>query len=193
MKHIIVSLSALIVFGLAGCASTMSKNALVNVDRSVDITVVQANPTAFTGRKVVWGGVILSVNVLESSTEIEVLETRLGYDDVPEEGTSRGRFIIESIGFLDPNIFKTGLGITVAGHIKGAVTAKIGKMDYHYPVVTPLEIKTFDMSKPLLAPPYPYRSPWYDPYNPWHRPYDPLYAPYYGPYYSPYYDPFYGP
>jgi len=183
MKQFLSVISVLAALSLAGCGSVISKGALVGVDRSADITGVQANPEAFTGRKVVWGGVILSTENLESTTEIECLETPLTYDDMPNEGASRGRFIIESKGFLDPNVFKPGLGITVAGTVTGAKTGKIGRMDYLYPVVTPLEIKTFDLTK-QAQPPYPYPRPWiYDPFNPWRSPYDPFYDPFYDPYY----------
>ncbi|OGQ55706.1 MAG: hypothetical protein A3J24_05005 [Deltaproteobacteria bacterium RIFCSPLOWO2_02_FULL_53_8] len=188
MKRLLGTISVLVLLSLNGCASTMSRGVLDNVDRSVDITDVQANPTAHAGRKIVWGGLILNATVLESSTEIEVLETPLGYDDVPESGSSKGRFIIESKGFLDPNVFKANFGITVVGTVSRTKTGKIGMMDYLYPVVTPLEMKIFDTSKPPM-PPYPYPSPWRNPYYPWYGPYDPFYEPYY----SPFYDPFYGP
>ncbi|MBI5562312.1 MAG: Slp/YeaY family lipoprotein [Deltaproteobacteria bacterium] len=174
-----------VLFGLSGCASVISKGALVGVDRSVELPMAQANPALYAGRKIVWAGVIISTDNLEATSEIEVLEAPLGYDDGPEQGASKGRFLVESKGFLDPNVYKPGKGITVAGAIAGAKTRKIGKMDYLYPVVTPVEIKLFDMTKTETQP-YPYPQPWmYDPFYtgpwgyPWGRPYDPFYDPYY--------------
>ena len=55
---------------LAGCASVISKNVLKEVDRSVTIEMVQADPDTYIGRKVVWGGTIISSKNLETVTDI---------------------------------------------------------------------------------------------------------------------------
>lgn len=164
---------------LAGC-SVISKDVLKDIDRSATLDLVQAKPDAFTGRKVIWGGTILKTDNLENTTEIEVLESKLTYDDTSENGRSRGRFIIEATGFLDPNVYKPSKRITVAGAVKGASARKIGKMDYTYPVVIPVEMKVYE-----YVPQQDYPPPWwYDPY--YHGPYYP-YGPYPGQYpYNPY-------
>ncbi|MFQ5736363.1 MAG: Slp family lipoprotein [Thermodesulfobacteriota bacterium] len=173
---------------LAGCGSVISKGLVRQVDRQITLDKVQKDPEKYAGRKVLWGGVILNTRNLEKTTEIEVLETELDYNDVPvfREATSKGRFLIEANRFLDSNVYKEGKGVTVAGKVAGAVTRKIGKMDYRYPVVRPLEMKLSEelpqdyyMNYPGWG--YPYYDPFYGPYSP----YDPYYP------FSPYYP--YGP
>lgn len=165
---------------LSGCASIMSSNVLKEVDRGLTLELVQAKPEAFKDKRVLWGGLIVSTTNLETVTEIEVLETALAYNDVPTDGKSRGRFIVRVSGFLDAAVYKEGKGLTVAGVVQGVSVRKIGKMDYAYPVITPIELK---VSEPYTED-YNYNSPYG---------YGPYYGPYYGgPYYggSPYY---YGP
>lgn len=166
---------------VAGCASVISKDVLREVDRNITITMVQADPGAYKGKKVIWGGTILKSENLEKVTEIEVLESELSFDDRPADGKSRGRFIIEAERFLDTEVYKPGKRITVAGVIKGIKVKKIGKMDYRYPVVTPIEMRLFE--PPPKVSPYEayYPPPTIYPYYPWPYPYYP-YNPYY-PYY----------
>ncbi len=166
---------------LSGCASIISSNVLKEVDRGLTLELVQANPKAFKGKRVLWGGLIVSTTNLETVTEIEILETPLAYNDVPTDGKSRGRFIVRVNGYVDAAVYKEGKGLTVAGTVKGLSVRKIGKMDYAYPVVTPIELKVSE--------------PYTEDYNEYNYPYGygPFYGPYYGgPYYggSPYY---YGP
>ena len=177
---------------LSGCGSVISKSALMGVDRNATFDMVQKEPARFSGANILWGGVILSTQNLESATEIEVLETRLDYNDLPEfdYSSSRGRFIITADRYLDTNIYKEGKGVTVAGKVMGVSTRKIGKMDYTYPVVRPVEMKLSEelpkdyyAGYPMWGYPY-YGDPFsaYGPYNPYYpfSPFGPTYP--YGPY-----------
>ncbi len=132
---------------LSGCGSVMSEGVLKKVDRGLTLDIVHAKPDAYTGRNVLWGGIIISSENMEDFTEIEVLETGLFSDDTPEsesQSVSKGRFLIKAEKYLDTAVFKPAKRVTVAGVLKGALTKKIGKMDYIYPVVAPLELKLFD-------------------------------------------------
>ena len=153
----------------------ISREALKDVERGVTVDTVQSNPELYTGRRVVWGGTIVSAENLEETTEIEVLESELAYDDTPKDGISRGRFIVESRGYLETAVYAEGKMITVAGTVKGVKVRKIGKMDYPYPVLTPLQIRLFE---PLPEYPYSEAPPpwwWYDPFYPWPYPGYPYY------------------
>ncbi|MFQ5441368.1 MAG: Slp family lipoprotein [Thermodesulfobacteriota bacterium] len=180
-----IMLIALIVL-LSGCASVISKDILKEVDRDITLDLVQADPASFTGRKVLWGGSIISTENLETVTVIEVLETRLAFEDVPADSGSRGRFLVEAARYLDPAVYKKGMKVTVAGVVKGVRVKKIGRMDYTYPVLAPLEVKLIEPLPELFYRDYPqpywwYNRPYYFTY-PW--PYWPRY-PYY-PYTYPY-------
>lgn len=172
----IITLISLI-FIVSGCGSVISRGLLKEVDRGLTIEAVQSE--RYGGRKVVWGGVIITSRNLERTTEIEVLETRLSWGDIPvdpvEDG-SGGRFIIEAAKYLDTAIFTEGKFLTVAGTVKGVIKRKIGMMDYPYPVITPIEIKLFE---PASEPDYR-DLPWYDPFYPpdYYGPYPPWYPGY---------------
>ncbi len=182
---------------LAGC-TVISKEAMKAVDEKITLTMVQEHPENYIGKKVLWGGTILSTDNREKVSEIEVLESKLAYDRSPADGGSEGRFIVESGKFLDSNVYKTNKRLTVAGTVKGTEVRKIGKMDYTYPVIVPFEMRLFE--PPSEQPPYngypsPYMHPFgpygpYGPYGPWYPSPWPSY-PYgpspYGPYpYRPY-------
>jgi len=191
----------LLTFLIAGC-SVISRDIRREVDRTVTLPMVQTTPDAFKGKKVVWGGIILSSKNLADKTVIEVLQTPLDISDmVTDKEHSQGRFLVESSVYLDTYLYKAGREIIVAGIIKGITIQKIGELDYAYPVLEPMQMRVFKPQQerryvPLppwwyyqpYNPSYPYYpySPYY-PYNPYH-PYNPYY-PYYSYPYYPYYPP----
>ncbi|MFQ5586690.1 MAG: Slp family lipoprotein [Thermodesulfobacteriota bacterium] len=151
-----------------GC-SVISKDIRRDIDADITLRSVQSNPEAYRGRKVIWGGVILSLKNLKESTVIEVLHHPLDIRDrVKTRSVSSGRFFIESQGYLDGEIYKKDKEITVAGTIKGTRVEKINEMEYVYPVLAPIEMRLFDPIDDSLyepSPPFWYYPPYYfDPY-----------------------------
>ncbi|MBI1912364.1 MAG: Slp family lipoprotein [Deltaproteobacteria bacterium] len=189
MRTLIV---VLMTFIIAGC-SVISKETRKQVDENITLDMVQSNPDRYIGRKVLWGGIILGTDNLAQYSEVEVLETELAYDKSPEDGNSRGRFIIRSKKFLDAKVYSENKRITVAGTIEGTQSRKIGQMEYQFPVINPIEMRLFEEPKYTDYQPYMYGYPYsYGPYSPYY-PYGP-YSPYgptfpYGPY--PYRYPYY--
>ncbi len=165
----------------AGCSSVLSETALKDVDRSITVPAVQADPESYTGKTVVWGGRIVKAENMKDVTMIEVLESRLSIMDIPSNEKSRGRFLIEAPGYLDTLTYKKDIEITVAGVIKGVEHNAIGKMSYPYPVLSPLEMEISDPPDTYYYD-YPFRNrPYY--YDPYYEPY------YYGPQFPYYYRP----
>lgn len=151
MRYLILLMVGL---SLSACAPVISKGVLKEVDRKITVDKVQKNPAGYAGKKVLWGGVIIASENLESVTEIEVLETGLAWDLMPHSedyGESSGRFLIAAPQYLDTAIFKKGKKLTIAGTVKGLTTKKIGKMDYTYPVISPVEMKLFETPPPPPA------------------------------------------
>lgn len=181
MKTLLVILAAV---ALAGC-SVVPKSILKEVNRDISMDQVQANPGQYIGQKVLWGGIIMKSENLEKVTRIEVLETDLAYDERPADGSSRGRFLVQAPGYLDTTIYAKNKRITVAGIVKGVEKGIIGKMEYPFPVIEPIDIRTFE---PMSERDYDY--PYYPFYGPYY-PYGPFYP--YGPHspYGPYRQPFY--
>ncbi len=154
---------------LCGCGSVISPHILKEVDRTITPEMVQKEPDHYRGKRVVWGGIIVLSENLEKTTIIEVLGTELSSTDRPTLKNPDGRFLIEKEGYLDTLIYSRDKRITVAGIIKGIRKRNIGKMEYTFPVLTPLEIKLFEPVKE----PYPYTVPpwWYYHYPPWSYPF----------------------
>ncbi|MEK6599380.1 MAG: Slp family lipoprotein [Deltaproteobacteria bacterium] len=168
---------------IAGC-SVISKDIRRGADRTITLPMVQANPDAFKGKTVIWGGIIISSKNLADKTVIEALQTPLDISDrVTDKELSQGRFLTESSSYLDIFLYKEGKEIIVAGIIKGISSQKIGERDYAYPVLEPLQMRVFEPQPEIRYMP----SPWW-PYQ-LYNPYYPFYPYYQYPYYYPYYPP----
>lgn len=177
-KVLYASMLALV---MAGC-SVISKDIRLDADRDIALPMVQANPDAYKGKKVIWGGIIMSSKNLAKKTVIEVLQTPLDISDMAtDKERSQGRFLVESPVYLDTYLYDAGKEITVAGIIKGIAVQKIGERDYAYPVLEPLEIRVFEPKSEIRHEPLPW-WPYY-PYSPYYYPYYPY--PYYYPYHPP--------
>lgn len=165
---------------IAGC-SVISRDIRRAADRTITISMVQANPDAFKDKIVIWGGIIISSKNLADKTVIEVLQTPLDRSDrVTDKELSQGRFLAESASYLDTFLYKEGKEIIIAGIIKGISSQKIGERDYAYPVLEPLQMRVFEPQR------YGPSPGWYNPYYPYYPyPYRYYRYPYYYPYYPP--------
>ena len=170
MRYLIVAIALLI---LSGC-SVISQEIRQDVTRDVTIMAVQSNPEMYQGRKVIWGGSIISLKNLKDFTVIQVLQHPLDVRDrIKTRKESSGRFLVVVAGYLDSEIYKKEKEIIVAGTVDGVRVEPINEMEYAYPVLKPIEMKLFDpiddssyeRLSPFHYPPY-YYDPYYsDPYS----------------------------
>lgn len=173
----------LLIFWLVGliisCAP-LSKEIMREVDESLTFQVVQQDPARFLGKVVLWGGVIIETINKKDETVLKVRQTELDIEKRPENlDRSAGRFLVKSAGFLDPEIYKEGREITVAGEVGGKEILPLADTQYSYPVILAKEIHLWE-KRQLVSPYYPYYYPywWHYPYG-WHGyPYG-WYPPYY--------------
>lgn len=137
-----IRFAALIVAALlTGCAPAALRE--VSKETTPDITLVQvaSDPAPFIGKKVLWGGIIVSSENMAKGTEIHIVEVPLASIMRPgNPDLSRGRFIVEHAGFLDSTIYAKGREITLAGEIMGTREGKIGEMDYTFPVLKGIKL-----------------------------------------------------
>lgn len=192
MKRALLLVVAPLLLLLGGCAHVLSKDALVEVDPGIDFAQVKANPDAFKGKTLLLGGLIVETRPGREGTTLEILHYSLDRWGEPQTvDEAGGRFLARSGRFLDPELYKPGLLITLTGTVEGVETRPLKGYDYAYPVFRIGE--AYLWSRRAY---YPYG--YYDPYYPWgpyrHYPY------YYGDpfWYDPFwYDPFwpypYGP
>lgn len=122
---------------LGACASApFQKSTLAGADRNLSPAQALASPQTMQGRRVVWGGQIISSQNLAGSTELTVLAYPLNSQTEPETNkTSLGRFIIRQNGYLESADYASGRRVTVVGTITGQREAHIGEANYRYPVV----------------------------------------------------------
>jgi outer membrane lipoprotein len=138
------------------------------------VVQVASDPAPFIGKKVLWGGIIVSSENLADKTKLDIVEVPLSRIMRPgNPDRSRGRFMVEHEGFLDSAIYAKGREITVAGEIAGTRKGNIGEMDYSFPVLKGIKLHLWQVredaqysSEIFLHLPFWY--PYYRPY-PRHR------------------------
>ena len=126
--------------------------------RGVTISEVQANPAAYQGSLVIWGGRVIKTVPTQGGTDLFVLQQPLGSGERPTGGASGGRFIAHSPGFLDPEVYK-GRRVTLAGVIESIQSERVGGVEYAYPVLDAKQIVVFHHE-----PRYSYWGPYEWPY-----------------------------
>jgi outer membrane lipoprotein len=166
----------MIVVGLlSGCVNAISRGVLKEVDREITFSALLQSPTAYQGKMVLLGGVIVDTINKQGGSLIEVYQTRLDRGRPANTDSSEGRFLALYQGYLDSEIYKQGRKVTLAGTVQGEKIQQLGEVEYHYPYIIIKEIHLWPEEKPAQYEPYPYRwGPWYDPY-PWGLWYDPWY------------------
>ncbi|MGE5188439.1 MAG: Slp family lipoprotein [Gemmatimonadota bacterium] len=167
-RRIARALPLALLVGLSGCAHVISGNIRADIRKDLTFQTVLADPPAFVGATVAWGGVIVETRNRRGGTDLVILETPLEYGDVPADPDSyEGRFIARTSRFLDPAIYAKGRKITVAGKIAGEETRPLGETEYTYPVLEIRESYLWPPPQPAYYWPYPpYRAyppwPWWD-------------------------------
>ena len=155
---------------LAGCASQVPLVVRESPAGGPNILQVQANPSAYVGRPVRWGGIIVGVDNHKTETTLQIVSRPLNSEGRPRKtDATYGRFLARAQGFLDPAVYAPGREITVAGILEPSVTGTIGNYQYTFPVIK--------ARMTYLWPPRPrYPRRYYDPYwyNPWYNPWYPF-------------------
>lgn len=116
---------------LSGCAHVISKDLRTKSDLSLTLAQVRQSPEASRGKLVVWDGEIIEASNQEAgTTQIQVFQRPLGWRGEPKETTySEGRFLVLADNYLDPDVFRRGRRITVAGKIIGEEAKPLGEME----------------------------------------------------------------
>jgi outer membrane lipoprotein len=164
MKSTLLILSTLLF--LSGCAHVMSEEARSLVDPAITFSRLRSEPESLVGKYVMLGGIIAGVRNEKDGSQLEVVQSPMGSDELPEEAShaSGGRFLAVTSGFLDPLVYKTGRRITLVGQVRGKQNQPLEKIDYTYPVISIREIHVWKKSEidPTYYPPPGY---FYDPFR----------------------------
>jgi outer membrane lipoprotein len=132
-------LAGLALAATAGCATyPISQQAKKEAEPTKDVSFssILQKPEAYTGQTVIWGGKILQTDTEARGAEIYLLEVPLDSHGRPtSEQLSQGRFIARSSGFLDPEVYRRGAWVTLAGRLTGTQVHPVAGKAYTYPVV----------------------------------------------------------
>jgi outer membrane lipoprotein len=79
---------------------------------------------------------------------------------------TEGRFIFNSSNYLDPQVYKKGRQVTVAGKVIGEESRPVGEMNYRYPVIQSQEVYLWEDYSDY--PPY-YPESYFSSWNYYHR------------------------
>ncbi len=156
------------------------------IDSTVGFSEVEAAPSNYVGRMVMFSGIVLKAKKIKDRTEIEVLQLPTDSGAVPssDRPRSEGRFLAIETKFLDPATIESGTPVTVVVEVKGAATRSLDDSEYTYPVIEITRLVDWDKTMPTNysgAAPYPYYGGYYRPHPYLGGPYG--YYPYWGPYY----------
>ncbi|MEJ2695912.1 MAG: Slp family lipoprotein [Candidatus Sulfobium sp.] len=145
---------------ICGCSYPISKAIRSEATEDLTFSMVLADPAMYRGAVVIWGGIVMRTINHPHSTELVVLETPLGYWETPKgRKYTRGRFIARTSKFLEPEIYKKGTRITVAGEIEGQELKTAKGVPYAYPVIKIIEIHWWK-KKPWYPQTYYYGYDW---------------------------------
>lgn len=150
---------------LAGCAHVISEESRNLVDPSIQFQNLRTNPDSFIGKYVMLGGTVAGVQNNKDGSRLEVVQSPLESDDLPEEVShaSGGRFLATSSHFLDPIVYAKGRRVTVVGKVLGKETLPLDQIEYTYPMIAIREIHVWSKSE-LEQPQYPPPGYYYDPF-----------------------------
>ena len=165
--------------GFSGCAPVLSKQLRQEAEPPIPFVELLQAPDTYKGRIVILGGYILETANDPDGSRLTILQAPLGSQNRPKSADlTKGRFLVVTKKFLDPEVYSKDRAITVGGKVEGSRQEPLGSRSYLYPVIEAQEIYLWPEKYKYARPYYPY---FYDPwYYPW---YDPWYYPWYGPQY----------
>jgi len=175
-------LTGMCLLGAAGCVSyPISKQVREQAQATKDVSflTIWENPDAYKGRTVIWGGRILKTVNETNGGFVYVLQAPLDSQEWPKSTKfSQGRFMARSSSFLDPEVYRKGAKITIAGELSGTEAQNVDKTSYACPVVRLREAYFWSQDPANYAgsPPWGWG---------WSGPYEQYYDNYHGDYYSP--------
>jgi outer membrane lipoprotein len=155
---------------LTACSPKISKQLLHRAGAPVLFEELIGHPDVYKDRIVVLGGYILEVVNDPESSLIIVIQAPLGSQNKPKsKDLSKGRFIVRSDKFLDPEVYTIGRKLTAGGRVSGGREKPLGDRTYHYLVIEAEELYLWPEEKHHTRPYDPYfYHPWYYPGYPWY-------------------------
>ncbi len=165
---------------ITACSPVLSRELMRQGSLDVPLNQLRETPDNYKGRLYILGGVIVNTRLTDRESQIEALYYPVdSYGYLKEGARAEGRFVAvypRSRGMLDPEVFKRGREITLAGEFLETIKGKIDEMEYAYPVFEIRQIYLWDEERyrpysSYYYPYYPYYNNYPFLYDPWGRPY----------------------
>lgn len=163
-KNVRLPLLFFTVATFAGCAwYPIDRTYMREAAQNVTVPMVQNELKKYDSAIVIWGGIVLSDINDSSGSNLVIMETSLDDAGYPMEANlPRGRFIARTRLFLDPEIYRKGRRVTLAGQVTGLSTRKMGDGTYAYPILDIKELRYWRYYQEYYDEPYyPYYGPWW--------------------------------
>ena len=143
IRMAVFSMVALLLL-LSGCAGRNVQD-ISFVDSSAYPEMVRGNFTAYQGRTVQWGGLIVGVVSDRSPVLLDILSYPLDAYGNPEESyTATGRFFVELPASLEQGGYRVGRFVTVVGSIEREMVVQTGEAGNRLPVLGQAGIYLWD-------------------------------------------------
>jgi outer membrane lipoprotein len=130
--------------GISACGPLFPKELLKEINRDLTSSEVIEDPESYTGDAVLWGGVIRENIPEPAGTRVVIDQAPLDVRGYPQIETTLGEFIAHTPLYLDPQRYRPGRKITVAGTIDGVEERQMGVTQYPRPVLEALDIYLWD-------------------------------------------------
>jgi len=126
----------LIIVAVSGCSS-IPQNIQDIPAENIQLLQVKPNVQAFKGKKVRWGGEIVSIKNADNKTTIELVQYRLKSNGKPiKNASSDGRFMVTVDGFLEPVVYSAKRLFTAVGYLDGQIEGLIDQQPYQFPMLS---------------------------------------------------------
>ncbi|MBL3529171.1 MAG: Slp family lipoprotein [gamma proteobacterium endosymbiont of Lamellibrachia anaximandri] len=124
---------------LAACAAPQTRAPAG--DRSVTPKQIAEKNQSFGASPVEWGGVIMELRNLQSSSELEVIAYPLQENGKPDlDASPTGRFIAVTPGYLESVDYSKGRQVTISGPVSEIRTGRVGGADYQFPIIKTADV-----------------------------------------------------
>lgn len=138
---------------LTGCVSIPESIQGTTATPVTNLNVVITAPELYIGQEGRFGGRVIDVKNLATSTQLEIAVMPLSeYDAAPElQQPSVGRLYANVKHFLDPTDYKNQY-VTVVGPITGVENGKVGEATYPFLRMDVTGIKRWTLSQQVIMP-----------------------------------------
>jgi outer membrane lipoprotein len=136
---------------IEGCTVPLSKQVREQAAKDLSFAEVISDPSAYQGKTVIWGGFVSRMAAHDDLTDIYIREAPLDFRGKPRDSqSSGGLFIARTPKRPDPEKFKAGNSITLAGEITGEKLGTYEGEPYVYPVLDMIEFYLWEKGFPKV-------------------------------------------